>query len=178
MTHPPATTPASRRPAASQGGRWFLVALGLSVAVIGGIFVCLLGRSYLRAREMRTWPETACVILTSDIEQRIHDPQSPPEFRHNVSFGYEWQGAPRTGDHLSLRGSAWSSKRDLIAKRQAEYPEGSTTTCRIDPANPDFAVLKPDSLAPGYSIWFPGLFVVGGLGIALRALLAGKPTSA
>lgn len=155
-------------------GRWFLVTMGLTVALIGGLFVCLLGRSFLRAREMRTWQEVPCVILTSDIEERIHDPQSPREFRHNVSFGYEWQGEPRTGDHLTLRGSGWSSKRGLIAKRQAEYPERMTTTCRVDPANPNFAVLKPDSLAPGYSIWFPGLFVVGGLGIAIKALIAGK----
>jgi hypothetical protein len=47
------------------------------------------------------------------------------------------------------------------------------TTCRVDPANPDFAVLKPDSLAPGYSIWFPALFVIGGPGIAVRALTRG-----
>jgi hypothetical protein len=33
-------------------------------------------------------------------------------------------------------------------------------------------VLRPDSLAPGYSIWFPSLFVIGGLGIAVRALRA------
>lgn len=159
----------------NRGGRWFLVALGLALALIGTLFVMLLGRSFLRAREMRAWPEVTCVILTSDIEERIHDPQSPPEYRHNLSFGYEWNGEPRTGDHLTLRGSSWSSRRELARKRSLQYPSGMTTTCRVDPANPDFAVLKPDSLAPGYSIWFPGLFVVGGLGIAIRALTTGKP---
>lgn len=162
----------------NRGGRWFLVALGLTLALIGALFVMLLGRSFLRAREMHAWPEVPCVILTSEIEQRIHDPQSPPEFRHNLSFGYEWQDVPRSGDHLTLRGSPWSSKRELAAKRAADYPAGMATTCRVDPSNPDFAVLKPDSLAPGYSIWFPGLFVIGGLGIAIRALTAGKPSGA
>jgi hypothetical protein len=116
----------------------------------------------------------ACVILSSEIEQRVHDLQSPPEFRHSVSFGYEWQGAAHTGDHLTLRGNPWSSKRELAEKRAAEYPAGATTRCRVSPQNPEFAVLKPDSLAPGYSIWFPGLFVVGGLGITLRALLSNR----
>ena len=166
-------TPARHRQETTRSGRWFLVLLGLTVALIGGLFVGLLGRSFLRAREMRAWPEVPCVILTSEVEERIHDPQSPPEFRHNVSFGYEWLGEPRTGDHVSLRGSAWSSKHELAAKRAAEYPTGMTTTCRVDPGHPDFAVLKPDSLAPGYSIWFPGLFVVGGLGIAIKALTSG-----
>ena len=155
-----------------RGGRWFLATLGLTLALIGTLFVWLMGRSFLRAREMRSWPEVGCVILSSEIEQRVHDSQSPPEFRHSVSFGYEWQSAAHTGDHLTLRGSPWSSKRELAEKRAAEYPAGMTTRCRVSPQNPGFAVLKPDSLAPGYSIWFPGLFVVGGLGITLRALLS------
>lgn len=159
------------RPADSRNGRWFLVFLGLAVALIGALFVWLLGRSFLRAKEMRSWPEVACVILSSEIEERVHDPQSPREYRHAVSFGYEWNGQARTGDRLGLRGSPWSSKRELAEERAAEYPAGSAAKCRVNPTNPDFAVLKPDSLAPGYSIWFPGLFVIGGLGIALRALL-------
>jgi hypothetical protein len=155
--------------ATNRAGRLYLVALGLSLALIGGVFVWLMARSYLRAREMRGWPEVPCVILSSELEERRHDEQSPLEFRHDLSFGYEWQKQPRTGDHLTLRGSPWSSKRELAESRLKEYPVGKSTTCRVDPKNPDFAVLKPDSLAPGYSIWFPGLFVVGGLGIAIRA---------
>jgi hypothetical protein len=151
--------------------------LGLTLAFIGGVFVLLMGRSFLRAREMRTWPEVPCVILSSEVTERRHDEQSSPEFRHDVSFGYEWQGAARTDDHLTLRGSPWSSKRVLAEQRVAEYPVGKTTTCRVDPTNPDFAVLKPDSLAPGYSIWFPALFVVGGLGITFRAAMGKRGNS-
>lgn len=162
----------SPAPASSASGRWFLTLIGVSIALLGAVFVWLMARSFLRAREMRSWPETPCVILSSEIEERIHDPQSPREFRLDVSFGYDWRGEAKTGDHLSLRGSPWSSKRDVVEKRAAEFPTGKSTTCRVDPKNPDFAVLKPDSLAPGYSIWFPGLFVVGGLGIATRAWIA------
>lgn len=170
MNAQPQTPAPPRTPPPSAGGRWYLVALGLSTALIGAVFVWLLARSYLRAKEMHAWPEVPCVILVSEIEERVHDSQSPREFRHNVSFGYEWNGQALTGDHLGLRGSPWSSKQELARKRAAEYPVGRKTTCRVDPARPDFAVLKPDSLAPGYSIWFPGLFVIGGLGIAFRAL--------
>jgi hypothetical protein len=158
----------------SSGGRWFLAATGLFTALIGVLFVWLMARSFLRAREMHAWPEVECVILGNMIEERVHDPQSPREFRVDVEFGYEWQGAPRTGDHLTLRGNPWTSKRDLAEKRAAEYPLGKKTTCRVNPRDPDFAVLKPDSLAPGYSIWFPALFVIGGLGMAVRAALPGR----
>ncbi len=133
-----------------------------------------MGRSFLRAYEMRKWPEVACVILSSEVEERRHDPNSPLEYRVDLSFGYEWKETAYTGDHMSLRGSSWSSRRGEIENRAAEYPVGKSTTCRVDPSNPGFAVLKPDSLAPGYSIWFPSLFVIGGLGISIRALRVKK----
>lgn len=154
----------------SRGGKWFLVFLGLSVAMIGALFVWLLARSYLRAREMHAWPEVACVILSSEIRERIHDPHSPVEYQSDVTFGYEWENTARTSDLVGLRGNPWTSKRNLAESRAAEYPVGKITTCWVNPENPDLAVLKPDSLGPGYSIWFPGLFVVGGLGIVVRAL--------
>lgn len=161
-------------PNSAPSGRWFLFALGLVLALIGTLFVWLLGRSYLRARQMHQWPEIPCTILASEIEVRVHDPQSPTEYRHRVIYGYNWQGEARSSERFSLRGSPWSSKRGLIEKRAADFPVGGSSRCRINPADPDFAVLKPDSLAPGYSIWFPGLFVVGGLGIAFRAVTCGK----
>lgn len=164
-----------KRPAHNNtAGRWYLAFLGLSIALIGGLFIWLMGRSFLRAREMKAWPEVACVILSSEVEERKHDENSPAEFRHGLSFGYEWKGTPYTGDHLTLRGSPWSSNRALIEQRVSELPAGKTAICHVNPKNPDSAVLKTDSLAPGYSIWFPALFVVGGLGITFRAMIAGK----
>ena len=158
------------------GGRLFLISLGLGIAALGCLFVWLMGRSFLRAYEMRNWPEVACVILSSEVEAKRHDPNSPTEYRQDLSFGYEWKGERRTGDHLTLRGSPWSSKREEIEKRAAQYQAGQATTCRVDPSSPDFAVLKPDSLAPGYSIWFPALFVIGGLGISIRAAVGKRAT--
>lgn len=162
-------------PPPTLAGRVFLVGLGLCIAALGVLFVWLMGRSFLRAYEMRKWPEVACVILASEVEERRHDPNSATEYRQNLSFGYEWKGERHTGDHLTLRGNPWSSKREETENRAAQYKAGEATTCRVDPANPDFAVLKPDSLAPGYSIWFPALFVIGGLGISIRAIV-GKRT--
>jgi len=160
----------------AKGGRWYLIILGLSLAMIGGLFVGLLARSFLRALEMRRWPEVPCAVITSEVETRIHDPQSQPGYRQDVTFGYEWQGQTFTNDHLTLRGSPWSSDRERIEKRNAEYPVGKMTTCRVNPNNPSFAVLKPDSLAPGYTIWFPSLFIIGGIGIVIGAIRKKPPT--
>lgn len=80
------------------------------------------------------------------------------------------EGQRKTSDLFTLRGRSWSSD-PAKARQQAEaYPPGTRTTCLVNPDNPDIAVLKPDSLAPGYSIWFPGLFVLAGSVISLRAL--------
>jgi hypothetical protein len=152
------------------GGRWFFAGIGLFTAFLGALFVWLMVRSCLRAKTMHAWPEVECVILSNEIRERLHDPHSPREYQVVVVYGYEWRNEARTGDRMTLRGNAWTSKRDLAAKRAAAYPIGTRSTCRVDPANPDFAVLKPDSLAPGYSIWFPALFVIGGLGMAVCSL--------
>lgn len=157
-------------PKRSLAGRLYLAGIGISLALAGGVFFWLMWRSFDRARHMQHWPEVKCVILASEVEERRIDPNGPPEFRVNISYGYEFAGEPRTGDHLTWRGNPWTSKPDVLDDRQNAFPVGTSTTCRVDPQNPDFSVLKPDSKAPGYSIWFPALFVVGGLGIAVRAL--------
>jgi len=168
-------TPSRTQP--STGGKWYLIVLGLSLVLIGSLFIWLLARSFLRALEMRHWPEVPCSVINSEVETRIHDPQAQPQYRQNVIFGYDWHGQTFTNDHLTLRGSPWSSDRERIEKRNAEFPVGKMVTCRVNPTNPSFAVLKPDSLAPGYTIWFPSLFVVGGSGIILGALRKKKPTA-
>jgi hypothetical protein len=150
-------------------GRLYLAGIGLSLAIMGGVFFWLMWRSFDRARHMQSWPEVRCVILSSEVEERRIDPNGAPEFKVNVTYGYEFGGEARTGDHLTWRGNPWTSKSNVVEERRAAFKPGTSTTCRVNPADPNFSVLKPDSKAPGYSIWFPALFIVGGLGITVRA---------
>ena len=158
----------------TRGGRWFMAFIGLSLALIGGLFVFLMARSFMRAKEMRNWPKVPCVILASELEERRHDPNSPIEYRHRVNFGYELQGQGLLGEKTTLRGNPWTNKRQLADERLAEFPVGMNTECFVDPQNPQLAVLKPDSLAPGYSIWFPGLFMIAGIGITINVLICAR----
>ncbi len=164
----------ARNPSSSPVGQWFLAFLGLSLAAAGGVFFSLMWRSYDRAREMHAWPEVECIILSSEVEERRIDPNSPHEFRVNVLYGYEWEGQRLSGERITSRGNPWTSKTGVIEAQAAEFPTGSLATCRVDPQNPSFSILKPDSKAAGYSLWFPGLFIVGGLGITFRALVTGR----
>ena len=151
-------------------GRVMFFFIGLSLILIGGVFIFAMSRSYLRAKDMRDWPVVECVILQSTIEERRHDDYSPIEFSHQVLYGYEWEGEALTGDRVSLRGTKWTSKRLPVQDSQERYPLGSRQQCHVNPSNPDLAVLEMDSLAPLYSIWFPALFVVGGIGMMVACL--------
>jgi len=157
--------------ASPQAGGIFLFVLGLLLAAIGGVFVWVMAASAMRALETRSWPQVPCVILVSEIQERLHDPQSPIEYRHHIVFGYEWEGERLTSDQASLRGNPWSSKRDVVLNRSARIQAGDERMCFVNPADPAFAILEPDSMAPLYSIWFPGVFVLGGLVLATRSAL-------
>lgn len=150
-------------------GSWYLVGLGIGLAVVGGVFCGLMWRSYDRARRMHAWPEVPCVILQSEVLEKVHDAYSPMQYQLSVAYGYEVDGEAFTGERIGLRGNPWTTKRGVVEAQAEALTVGTRTTCRVDPANPEMAVLKPDSKAPGYSIWFPALFVVGGLGVAVRA---------
>ena len=78
---------------------------------------------------------------------------------------------PGGGTVLVVRERPVGPKAEKMAEK---FPEGSRQTCFVNPSDPAFAVLKLDSKGPGYSLWFPLLIVVGGLGIivgAVRGLL-------
>lgn len=158
----------------SIAGRLYLAMIGIALALAGGIFCWLMWRSYDRAHHMRAWPEVSCVVLASEVEERRIDPNSGPEFRFSIQYGYEWQGKPHTSTHWTWRESPWSSKPQEAEANVAKYPVGGTFTCHVNPEEPGFAILKSDSQAPLYSIWFPALFVVGGMGIAAGALFGGR----
>ncbi len=151
------------------GSRVYLSIIGLMLALAGGVFLALMWRSYQRALEVERWPQTPCLILQSGEDERQIDPNGPVERRFSVLYGYEWQGRQYSSTLWRLRGSRWSSKEEGVQELIERYPEGSTQECRVNPASPDIAVLEPESKAPGYSIWFPAIFVVGGLGMVAGA---------
>jgi hypothetical protein len=148
-------------------GRLFLSGIGVLLMLVGLVFSWLMWRSFQRAGEMREWPEVEAVVLRSAVgERRIG---GAPEFRFEVLYGYEWQGEKLTAERWKLRGSPWSKRPDEALALAGRLPAGSRVLCRVDPDDPSVAVLEPDTRAPGYSLWFPLLFVVGGLGVVVGA---------
>ena len=151
-----------------------LVLVGVMLCAAGAALIGLMWRSFDRASEQRQWVEVSCQILESQVRERQIGPEVPVEYGFGVLYGYEFEGESYTGEDHSLRGVAWSHARGRAEKYLAQFPEGSRQSCYVDPGNPERAVLKLDSKAPGYSIWFPGLIVAGGVGITIGAFRGGK----
>ncbi|GAA5481018.1 DUF3592 domain-containing protein [Haloferula sargassicola] len=157
----------------SLASRIYLSLIGLSLAGVGGVFAVLMWKSFMRAEDVDHWPLVPCSILESRVGSRRDDPDwpagMPQEFRFEVRYVYEWQDRQWESTRYRLRGAPWSDTPSAAEELVLKYPEGSVAECHVNPDQPDQAVLRGETKAAGYSLWFPLLFVVGGLGIVAGA---------
>jgi hypothetical protein len=153
----------------SKAGAIYLAGIGLAVAAVGAVFVYLLWSSFAQARATREWTETPCLVILSKVNERSAKNISK-EFSWNVEYIYDFDGKSYSSKFHTPRAAKWSSSKKSVEELIAKYPEGEKAICYVNPEVPSQAILKHDSKGAGYSIWFPMLFVVGGLGIALSAL--------
>jgi len=159
MSEPPA--PIRIRPTSSLVGG---VLLGLLVTGIGVLFCGLLWIGFRKARAMDEWQATRCTILQSDIESYRPTPHSPPTHRWLLEYAYVFEGERYTSERFKKMDGPTGHRQNVEA-RLKEYAPGSTAVCYVNLDDPTWAVLKRDTKAPGYTLWFPALFVLGGLGV-------------
>lgn len=152
------------------GGQIYLVFIGLAVAAMGGIFVAWLWKGYTSAKETRTWTQVSGVILESAVQERVLGPSIPMEFAFKLTYEYSFERKSYLGERLRVRENPWSKERKKAEVLAGRFHIGQEVTAFVNPENPAEAILEHETKAPGYSIWFPCLFVIGGLGIVLRAL--------
>ena len=156
------------KPLPQAGSRWLAV-LGLVLALMGVIFTGVLLHSWQLAEETRAWTATPAKILSSQVLPDHPTPNSPVKYRAVVRYEYQVGGAIFHADRIHRSNGPNANKEDAEALRE-EYTPGQAITCWVNPADPGFAVLKHDSRAPLYTIWFPLLFVAGGLRMAWGAM--------
>lgn len=152
-------------------GRLWIVAMGLGVAAAGWVFVLYLWGSYERAKAMEAWTEVPCMVVASSLEDGGLNQRGLPKYLVSVRFRYEIDGRAYESERLR-RLTVEASDRRKAEARLRPYPEGLETVCYVDPADPSMAVLERDSRGALYSIWFPWLFVIGGLVMAGSALVS------
>ncbi len=167
LENPP--QPIHSRSDESAAGRRWLAAMGLFLALAGVLFTWVLWRAYSRAEETRRWQETSCLILSSRVVSERPTPTSNIAHRAEVRYRYQFGGRERMGDRVRRVDSA-SPHEERARSIIAAFPAGMQTVCSVNPERPDEAILQHASRAALYSIWFPLLFVAGGLGMAWNAL--------
>lgn len=153
----------------SRAGRWFLGFIGLCILLMGLLFFWLLLRSYQNALATRDWPQVQAVVLQSDIERRqVHG--YPEEYRFVVLFSYVFEGESHLSNKLSPRGVKWVRNETQAEELVEQYASGTFHTAWINPNKHGEAILQHDTKAAGYTLWFPGLFVLAGAGILWSAM--------
>jgi len=144
------------------------IGLGLLIASMGTLFVFALIKGYGRANETRDWPEVPMTITKAEIfEEQIGS--SPTEYRPIIEYAFTYEGKPATGSGIR-RGEGFSRHRSKVERIVKRYPVASEGTCFVNPQNPKQTVLKHNTRAVLYTVWFPGLFVIAGLGIAIGSI--------
>ena len=146
------------------------VVFGLIVAALGAFFVVVLLGGARKAKDTRGWEETPCEITRSEIIEERPTPNSQMAYRAAIEYSYSFREQSYTGSRIK-RVDGPTSHRKRAEKLTERYPLGAETSCWVDSANPSWVVLKHDTMAPLYTVWFPGLFVVAGIGIAVTAVL-------
>lgn len=159
----------SQKPPLNLAGRLWKIMMGLVLVAVGSLFVYYLWDSHERAAKMDSWVETPCLITSMDVDDTELNQRGMPKYVMQVRYTYEFEGQEFTGDRIKRLPTEASDPRKL-KKHIERYQENAKLVCFVDPADPGSAVLKKDTKAALYSIWFPGLFVVGGGGMILSAL--------
>lgn len=146
-------------------GRWWLVAMGMTLVIAGSFFAWRMWLSFEKAQVTRGWTEVPCRIVSSRVVSERPTPNSPPAHRVELRYEYEIGGVKHIGTRIREVEAAPTQHLENAQSRQQQYPPGSAQRCFVDPAAPDASVLEHASRAALYSIWFPLLFVVGGFGM-------------
>lgn len=151
------------------GGRIWKCLMGLILIGVAWALVTYLWNSYQRAAQMDAWVEVPCRIETLSVDDTQLNQRGMPKYLLEVTYRYQWNGHDYVGNRIKRLPTEASDPRKLKNKIE-EYAVGNETLCYLDPDAPEFVVLKKDSKAALYTIWFPFLFIIGGAGMIFSAL--------
>lgn len=135
---------------------------------MGGIFTYFMWLSYQRSMETRQWPSAEAMILSSQVLTEHPTPHSPVAYTANIRYRFIYEGKTYESRRVT-RSDGSSNKKPQIQAIVEAYPVGLSVTCFVNTSDPSLSVLRHTTKAGLYTIWFPLLFVVGGMGICASA---------
>lgn len=154
-------------------GKLWVATVGLSLAAVGALFIWYLWAVYQKAGKMDHWVETPCLLEKSAMDDSELTQRYATKYTYISEYRYQYQGRSYLGKQYKRLQPASGDKRKITKLLKAN-PAGSQMICYVDPDEPENAVLVKDSKASIYSIWFPALFLVGGLVMAISVFRTGQ----
>lgn len=131
--------------------------------------MAILWRGYSRAKETRDWPKVPAVVMVSQVGERQLGREVPKEYTHELIYEYRVEGEFHRSERLKRRENPYFKDKGKVEPYVEQFPVGAKVEAFVNPEDPKEAVLEHETKAPGYTIWFPGLFLVGGLVLFLKA---------
>lgn len=141
---------------------------GIFALIGGGVGVFLGVVPAYTAYTAGSWPEVPCLIEASSVG-RHRGSKGGTTYSVDIRYRYEFAGRAHVSDRYAPLGGS-SSGYDGKAATVAKYPAGTTTVCRVNPADPAEALLSRE-LGVGVALGggLGGVFFIIGL-----ALLFGR----
>ncbi len=155
---------------AGKAGRLYLIGMGALLAVLGMVFTVALWKGYWKASETRRWLAIPCEIVAAWIGEGQFSEPGDRRYRLELRYRYDFGGQTYVGRRVTRRDGETRS-RGRLERMLSVYRPGTKAQCYVNPADPAAAVLRHETRAPGYTLWFPLLFVVGGAAMAGAAAL-------
>jgi Protein of unknown function (DUF3592) len=150
-------------------GKLWMISMGLFLMALGSFFMWYLWAFFQKSSRMDHWVETPCVIEKSEVDDSGFNQHYGKKYALVTVYRYQFKGQEYVGQRFK-RIQPVGSHFEKISKLAQETPAGQATLCFVNPDDPASAVLKKDTKGSIYSIWFPGLFALGGLGMVISAL--------
>lgn len=154
-----------------------LAVLGACLAGTGLFFCVVLWSGYVTAKRFHDWVECPALVIASSIESRaVPGAVNEQRYRASVRYRYTYESREWVSDRVRWK-DKWSRDRTKAERMVARYGLGTSPRCYVNPRAPSEAILERETLAAGYTLWFPGLFVLGGAGMLWAAWRGGRSGS-
>jgi Protein of unknown function (DUF3592) len=136
---------------------------GLFFLVGAAAFYFATVRPVMRYFASRSWTETTCTVLSSQVGE--HSDSDGSTYSVDVVYTYSVEGRAYQSDRYGFLGGS-SSGRSGKEAVVARYPPGARVSCWFDPAHPEMAVLSREPSAAWLVGLIPLLFlIVGAAGV-------------
>lgn len=139
--------------------RLFMSLFGLIFMAAGGFFAYMILTDVWDNYQTRSWTKTPCVIMESQVDV-VRD-----GYRFRVGYQYSFNGREWTSHKLNLKDDNVFSKVGEADAKVRQYAPGGETYCYVNPKMPGQSILEFSSLAMGFAVFLPMIFIVIGAAV-------------